>query len=136
MRNYVVFTGAVIAQWTKDQHVMLFTFEIARAFSIAAFLFFGVTCLISPYMREEFQRYRLARFRTTVGLLQLLGAIGMLVGFVFPMVLIVATGGLTALMFLGIITRVKIGDSLVETLPAAFFFLLNGFILFVALGLA
>lgn len=60
----------------------------------------------------------------------------MLVGFVFPMVLIVATGGLTALMFLGIITRVKIGDSLVETLPAAFFFLLNGFILFVALGLA
>ena len=114
---------------------MLSTFEIACAISITAFLFFGVTCLTSPRMAEEFRRYRLARFRTTVGLLQLLGAIGMLVGFVFPVVLIVATGGLTALMLLGIMTRIKIGDSLVETLPATFFFLLNGFILLVALGL-
>ncbi len=115
---------------------MLFSFEIARAISIAAFLFFGVTCLISPYMVEEFARYRLTRFRTMVGLLQLLGAIGMLVGLVFPVVLIVSAGGLSALMLLGIITRIKIGDSLLETLPATFFFLLNGFILFVALGWA
>ena len=113
---------------------MLFTFEIARAISIAAFLFFGVTCLTSPYMIEEFKRYRLARFRTMVGLLQLLGAIGMLVGPVFPVVLIVSAGGLTALMLLGIITRIKIGDSLLEAMPATFFCLLNGFILFVSLG--
>lgn len=109
-----------------------FTFEVARVVSIAAFLFFGITCLTSPYMVEEFKRYRLARFRKAVGMLQLLGAVGLLASFASPALLIISAAGLTVLMLLGIVTRIRIGDSFFETLPASVFFVVNGFILLIA----
>ena len=100
--------------------------------SIAAFLFFGITCLTSPYMADEFQRYGLARFRKTIGVLQLLGSVGLMAGFASPFLLIISAAGLSVLMLLGIVTRIRIGDSFYETLPAGIFFVVNGFILLIA----
>ena len=74
---------------------MQITFEVARALSILAFLFYGVTCLVTTRMVAEFERYRLARFRRTIGVLQCLGAIGLLAGCVYHPLLIVAAAGLT-----------------------------------------
>ena len=68
---------------------MQITFEVARALSILAFLSYGVTCLVTTRMVAEFQRYGLARFRRMVGALELLGAIGMLVGYASRTLLIV-----------------------------------------------
>jgi hypothetical protein len=112
---------------------MQIIFEVARALSILAFLFYGITCLVTTRMAAEFERYRLARYRQTVGALECLGAIGMLVGYVYHPLLIVAAAGLTILMLLGIATRVRIGDSLPQTLPAFAFFALNGLVLIMAL---
>ena len=112
---------------------MQITFEVARALSILAFLFYGVTCLVTTRMVAEFQRYGLARFRRMVGALELLGAIGMLVGYAYRPLLIASAAGLTTLMLLGIATRVRIGDGLTRTLPAMVFGALNGFVLVVAL---
>ena len=112
--------------------MVLITFEVARVVSIAAFLFFGITCLTSPHMADEFKRYGLARFRKTIGILQLLGSVGLMAGFASPILLIISSAGLTVLMLLGIITRIRIGDSFVETLPASIFFVVNGFILLIA----
>tara|TARA_R110002072_G_scaffold57508_1_gene147823 strand:- start:11654 stop:12001 length:348 start_codon:yes stop_codon:yes gene_type:complete len=112
---------------------MQITFDVARALSILAFCFFGATCLITTRMVEEFERYRLARFRRMVGVLELVGAIGMLAGYVYSILLIVSAAGLTTLMLLGVVTRIRIGDSLLETLPAIVFFVVNAFILAVAL---
>ena len=112
---------------------MQITFEIARAVSILAFLFYGITCLITTRMVAEFERYRLARVRRMVGALELLGAIGMLAGYAYPPLLIVSAAGLTMLMLLGVATRIRIGDSLTRTLPAIAFFVVNGFVLAVAL---
>mgnify|MGYP002632169421 FL=1 len=109
-----------------------FTFEVARIVSIAAFLFFGITCLTSPHMVDEFKRYRLARFRKPIGILQLLGSAGLMAGFASPALLIISAAGLTVLMLLGIVTRIRIGDSFLETLPASIFFVVNGFILLIA----
>ncbi len=56
-------------------------FQIISAF---AFLFYGFACLMSSELVVEFERYRLSKFRVLTGVLEVLGAIGLLVGFVFP----------------------------------------------------
>jgi hypothetical protein len=109
-------------------------FEIACAVSAFAFLFYGITCLTTARMVAEFERYRLARFRTTVGVLECLGALGLLAGHFNRPLLIAAAAGLTLLMLLGIATRVRIGDSLVQMLPAAVLLAMNAFVLGVAAG--
>jgi hypothetical protein len=48
--------------------------------------------------------------------------------------LIAAAAGLALLMLLGIATRVRIGDSLVQMLPAAVLLAMNAFVLGVAAG--
>jgi hypothetical protein len=47
-------------------------------------------------------------------------------------VLVLAAAGLTALMVLAVVTRVRIGDSLVQAMPAIVLLLLNAFVLGVA----
>lgn len=112
---------------------MQILFELARALSIVAFLFFGITCLTTDYMVAEFQRYGLAGFRVTVGLLQLMAAVAMIAGYFYPRLLLLSSAGLTLLMLLGVVTRIRIGDTLVQTLPALSFFLINGFVLWFVL---
>jgi DoxX-like family len=107
-------------------------FEIARALSAVAFLFYGIACLCTPRMKVEFERYGLARYRSLVGALECLGALGLLVGHFNRPVLIMAAAGLTLTMLLGIATRIRIGDSLVRTLPAIVLLVLNAFLLGVA----
>ena len=48
-------------------------FEIARALSAVAFLFYGIVCVSTSHMKVEFERYGLARFRVLVGVLECLG---------------------------------------------------------------
>ena len=72
-------------------------------------------------MKGEFKRYGLDRFRVLVGSLQLLGALGLLIGTRRPNVLLVASGGLGLLMLLGFTVRIKIKDSLWLSLPSFFY---------------
>jgi len=83
-------------------------------------------------MDAEFKRYGLTRFRRLVGALECLGALGLLAGHFSQPVLVLAAAGLTALMVLAVVTRVRIGDSLVQAMPAIVLLLLNAFVLGVA----
>lgn len=108
-------------------------FEIARALSAAAFLFYGIACLAAPRMEAEFKRYGLTRFRRLVGVLECLGALGLLAGYFNRPILILAAAGLALMMLAGIATRARIGDSLVQALPAIVLLVLNAFVLGVAI---
>ena len=108
-------------------------FEIARALSAVAFLFYGVVCLSTSRMKVEFERYGLARYRHLVGALECLGARGLLVGYFNRPVLIVAAAGLALTMLMGIATRISIGDSLAQTFPAIVLLIMNAFVLGVAI---
>ncbi len=112
---------------------MQIAFEIARALSAIAVLFYGIVCISSPRMEVEFKRYGLARFRNLVGVVECLGALGLLVGYFNRPVLVVAAAGLMLTMLLGVATRIRIGDSLVQTLPAIVLLILNAFVLWVAI---
>jgi len=58
--------------------------DFLTAVSAAAFLFYGLACLVSPKLVAEFERYRLARFRALVGSLEVAGALGAHRGVVVP----------------------------------------------------
>jgi len=112
---------------------MALAFQIATGLSVLLFLYYGVDCLFSDGMVVEFERYGLSRFRRLTGSVEVLGAVGLAVGYVVPAVLVLASAGLTALMALGVMTRVRVRDPLWETLPAAVLMAVNAFILYHAL---
>lgn len=77
-------------------------------------------------MKTEFVRYGLSAYRMPVGSLQILGALGLIIGyFSIPELMLLAAGGLMALMVLGFVVRIKIKDSMLQSLPALFYALLN-----------
>ncbi|MEM7576705.1 MAG: DoxX family protein [Planctomycetota bacterium] len=91
-------------------------------FVAGSFVFFGVACLVAASMRAEFERYGLASFRVLVGVLQLAGSTGLLVGWFFYRPLGVAAAlGLTTLMILGVGVRRRIRDPLLKQLPAGLY---------------
>lgn len=94
----------------------------------AVFIFYGLLCLTTNHMMIEFKRYGLSRFRRIVGVLELLGGLGLLLGFYYPILLILASAGLTVLMCLGTIVRLKTKDPLWEIIPAFTLMLINGYI--------
>jgi hypothetical protein len=87
-------------------------------------------------MVEEFNRYGLARFRRLTGAVEVLGAIGLILGYFVPGLTVAAAGGLVLLMVLGMGVRFRSGDSLVEALQALAMLLLNMFIFVYALKFA
>lgn len=101
--------------------------------SSISFMFFGGSYFTSQYLKDEFKRYGLAKFGPLTATLQLLGAVGLLVGLKVPLILSVAAGGLALLMLLGFGVRIKIRDGFWLSLPSLLFALLNGYILYASL---
>ena len=81
-------------------------------------------------MVGEFLRYGIPQFRKLTGLLQLLGALGIILGFWMDYIQILSTLGLSLLMLFGVITRIVIKDGLMKTTPALFYCLLNAYLSF------
>ena len=90
-------------------------------FTAMSFIIFGFNCLFSAKMHTEFKRYGLEKFRTSTGLLQITGSLGLIAGLKYPSILLLATAGLAILMLMGVITRVIIKDKPIQLLPAIFY---------------
>jgi hypothetical protein len=102
--------------------------------SAVLFLGYGSLVLFTGGMRAEFERFGLERFRRATGALEVIGGVGLLVGLLRTEVLIVASGGLAVLMLLGVLTRIRVRDPILEIAPAAVLMLANGAILVAAWG--
>ena len=113
---------------------MELAFHFAKATSIGLFLFYGLLCLFADGMVDEFERYGLSRYRRLTGALEVLGAAGLLVGYASPTLDVVSAGGLAVLMVLGLAVRIRVRDSVVQMLPAAFLLVVNAFIVVRASG--
>lgn len=101
--------------------------------SSLSFLGYGIAYFIYPQMKNEFKRFGLEKVGTLTAVLELLGAVGLLVGLKFPLILLISAGGLALLMFLGVAVRVKVKDSFWISLPAISFMLLNFYIFYLSL---
>ena len=90
-----------------------------------AFLYYGFRVLFRTELRGEFERYGMPAVRQLVGVLEVLGATAVLLGLAFAPLGAFGAAGLTALMALGLIVRIRIHDAPRLMVPAAFLCALN-----------
>ena len=79
-------------------------------------------------MKSEFKRFNLEKLGLLTIVLELIGAVGLLIGLLYNPILLISSGGLAVLMFLGTIVRIRLKDGLWVRLPALFYMCLNGYI--------
>jgi hypothetical protein len=103
-------------------------YQVLKAASIAAFLFYGLSVLFANAMEKEFERYGMPGFRKLTGVLEVAGSLGLLAGYFVPGLTIAASGGLSLLMALGVGIRFRSGDSGAEALQAFGMLVVNLFI--------
>ncbi|MGZ5254454.1 MAG: DoxX family protein, partial [Flavitalea sp.] len=95
--------------------------------SSLSFLSYGIAYFTSTKMKSEFKRFGLEKAGALTAVLEILGAVGLLIGFKYYPILLISSGGLAILMLLGVAVRIKIKDAFWVTLPALFFMILNGY---------
>jgi uncharacterized membrane protein YphA (DoxX/SURF4 family) len=111
-------------------------FEIALVlFSGVSFLVYGISFFISERMKKEFERFELSRFANLIGVLELMGGIGLLIGLKVNVILLIASGGLGLLMLLGFGVRLKMKDGFFLSFPSLFFMIVNFYIFLTASNL-
>lgn len=104
--------------------------EVLVLISSLSFLGYGLAYFTSPKMKSEFIRFGLRRLGTLTAILEIMGAVGLLVGLMFNFFLLISSGGLALLMLLGVAVRIKVNDGFWALLPAIFFLGLNSYIFF------
>lgn len=112
---------------------MTLVHQALTAFSVIVFLYFGTSCLFADGMKADFERFGMSRLRILTGVLEVMGAVGLVVGQFVPELVIVSASGLALLMMMGLITRIRVRDPLHEMLPAGVLLVVNAFLAWQAL---
>lgn len=87
-----------------------------------------MACFLNPRLKHEFVRYGFGPQRTFIGSLQLIAALGLLAGFSQPWLGRASSAGLALMMVVAVAVRIHIRDSIIQTLPALTYLLLNGYL--------
>lgn len=104
--------------------------------SIVVFLAYGTHTLFLGGMVADFERFGLRRIRRLTGLLELLGAVGLIAGLLAPVFLVPSASALAALMLAGIATRIRARDAFALSLPALAMVAINLIVVACASGIA
>ncbi len=102
-------------------------------FSSFSFIGYVISYFVQPNMKNEFRRFKLEKLGFFIIQLQLIGAIGLLVGLKINLLLLISSLGLGLLMLCGVIVRLKLKDNLWISFPALFYMFLNFYIFFKSL---
>ncbi len=97
-------------------------------FSAISFLGYGAACFLSDSLKREFNRYGFGSQRALIGGLQFCAAVGLLAGLRQPWMGRAAAAGLVLMMLVAVGVRIKIKDSLLQTIPALFYLMLNSYL--------
>lgn len=77
-------------------------------------------------MVAEFERYGLSKYRVLTGVLQVLAAVGLLVGLKISWIGSLAAAGLALQMACGLGVRIHLGDAWLLCMPAATYMIICG----------
>ena len=112
-------------------------FIILCLISAFSFLVYGITCLTSKKMELEFIRFGMPNFRVFTAINQLISASLIFFGLFFnenflalkipytPILVLLGALNLLVQMIVVTIIRIIFKDSLIETLPAIFYMIIN-----------
>jgi len=101
--------------------------------SSLSFLSYSISYFISPNMKNEFKRFKIEKLGLLTIVLEIMGALGLLVGFMFETLLLISASGLALLMLIALLVRIKSKDSIWVSLPAIFFMALNTYIVYLTI---
>ncbi len=73
-------------------------------------------------------RFGFSPQRRLIGLLQILGSLALIGGLWLPLLGTAGAVGVALMMLTGILVRIKIRDSLLKTMPAVLYFLVNTYL--------
>ncbi len=108
---------------------MSIIFQFGLTLNAFFFLLYGIQSLNSDWMIQEFKRFGMTdQQRKLTGILQILGSAGLLTGFIFPVIGFLAAVGFTFMMLVAFIVRIKIKDSIIQSLPSLIFMMMNGWL--------
>lgn len=107
---------------------MKLAFYVSMILSSVSFLWYGIASLTKEGMVDDFERFGLSQYRRLTGGLEVLGGVGLLAGLLWTPLLVVSAVGLSVLMLLGVLVRVRVRDPWVQILPAFLLLLLNLFL--------
>ncbi len=103
--------------------------------SSLSFFAYAYSYFKAPYMKDEFKRFGLEKMGLTIIILEIIGALGLIVGLKFYFILVISSLGLALLMLAGLIIRIKIKDSIWISLPAFSYLVLNTYIFWKSINL-
>ena len=103
--------------------------QILILISGVSFVYYGLSSFFSKKMKVEYRRWGYPEQRLVIGSLQLLGGLGLFVGFVFEPLIPLSSASLMLLMLAAIGVRIKIEDQPLKIIPALFYAILNFLIL-------
>ena len=113
----------------------MYVITICALISSLSFFAYAFSYFKVPHMKNEFKRFGLEKIGLTIVLLQIIGALGLLVGLRFYFILMISSLGLAVLMLAGVLVRIKVKDSIWVSIPAFFFMILNAYIFWASLHL-
>ena len=99
--------------------------NILVVFTAASFMYYAASALTTKRMAIEFERYGFSDKRVFIAMSQILGALGLLMGLIMPIVGIIASAGFTVQMVCVLVVRRRIGDPFLQSLPAVAFFAIS-----------
>ena len=108
---------------------------IVTLISSFSFFAYAFSYFRTPQMKKEFKRFGLEKIGLTTVLLEIIGALGLLVGLKFYFFLMISSLGLALLMLAGLIVRIKLKDSIWISLPAFFYMILNTYIFWMSINI-
>jgi hypothetical protein len=109
---------------------MPYLFWSILLFSSISFLVYGGFCVLTDKMNPEFERYGFLKYQKLIGVLEILGALGLLLGYFIPLLLTISSLCLSLLMLSALMVRIKINDPFMLHLPALFLLSANTYIFF------
>jgi len=98
-------------------------------FSAISFIVYGISSFYSKRMISEYERWGYQKHRIQIAILQLLAGIGLFIGSSFPILLALISSSLFIMMMVAVFVRIQIKDTIINTLPAVFYAIVN-FIIF------
>ena len=100
------------------------------AINAVSFIGYGITCVFTEHMRNEFIRYKLPELRVMTGVLQTMAGFIMLYGLVDRRFLFIGALSIVPMMLTGVIVRTRIKDRYFLILPAFSYLLISLYLVF------
>lgn len=109
-------------------------FTVVIIFSSLSFFGYAFSYFYGTHMKKEFKRFGLEKMGLFTIILEILGALGLLIGVLYHPILIISSLGLSLLMFAGVLVRIKVKDNMWISLPAFLYMLVNAYIFWTAIN--